>query len=59
MEELPGILWIVVALLGTRRVFRLVIPKTALYPSMGKYILAFLLVSFWWWLVGITISLFV
>jgi hypothetical protein len=59
MEELLGILWILVALLGTRRVFRLIIPKTALHPTAGHYVLAFLLVSFWWWLVGFAFYLFI
>lgn len=59
MTDWVGLIWIFIALLGTRRAFRLVIPRSALYPTMGHYVLAFLVVSFWWWLVGFVLTLFV
>ena len=53
------VLWFLVALLGTRRVFRLVISPHDPSPSFEKYIGAFILVSIWWTLVGWVLSLFI
>jgi len=53
-----SIIWVVVALLGTRRVFRIVISPRESSPSFEKYIGAFILVSLWWTLVGWVLTFF-
>lgn len=55
---IQAFIWILVALLGTRRVFRIVISPRDPSPSFEKYIGAFILVSLWWTFVGWALSFF-
>jgi len=55
---IQALIWILVAMLGTRRVFRIVISPRDPSPSFEKYIGAFILVSLWWTLVGWVLSFF-
>ena len=48
MESLLGILWLVLAVLTTRRVFRIAIPRAMPYPTMGNYLIAWVLIFIWW-----------
>jgi len=47
-ETLVVVIWIVIALLTTRRVFRLAIPRAMRFPTMGNYLKAWILVYIWW-----------
>jgi len=53
-----SMIWLLVALIGTRRVFRIVISPRDPSPSFEKYIGAFILVSLWWTFVGWVLSFF-
>lgn len=57
MSEFVPLIGILIALLGTRRVFRLVIPKHAPYPTMGQYVLAWIFVWVWWAVVAYFVDL--
>ena len=52
---LGGVLWVVVALLTTRRVFRVGVPRESLHPTMGNYAVACILVTAWWYLLAYVI----
>jgi len=56
---IQAVIWILVALLGTRRVFRVVISPHDPSPSFERYIGAFILVSLWWTFVGWALSFFI
>ena len=58
MTLLP-IIWIAIGLLGTRRVFRILVSPRDPFPSFERYIGAFILVSLWWTFVGWALSFFI
>ena len=52
MGSLLGILWIVLSVLTTRKVFRIAIPRAMQSPTVGNYVIAWVLISIWWTVLG-------
>ena len=55
MQALDGVLWIVIALLTTRRIFRIAVPPTAKFPTMGNYVISWILIVAWWYFLAYAI----
>jgi hypothetical protein len=45
---MEGIIWMIISILGTRRVFRLVIPPKMTHPSFERYVLSWIAIAIWW-----------
>jgi hypothetical protein len=54
---MEGILWILIAALGTRWVFRIVIPRRMPNPSFERYVLSWIAITVWWYFVYYLITL--
>ena len=52
MGILLGILWIVLGILTTRKVFRIAIPRAMQFPTIGNYVIAWVLIFIWWTVLG-------
>ena len=55
MQAIGGVIWIVLVILTTRRVFRVGVPRSSQFPSMGNYVIAWILVVAWWYLLAYVI----
>jgi hypothetical protein len=54
---MEAVFWILISALGTRGVFRKVIPARMPHPSFERYIVSWIAISIWWYFVYYLVSL--
>jgi hypothetical protein len=53
---MEGIFWILIAVLGSRQVFRVVIPRRMPNPSFERYVLSWIAISIWCFIVAFLVG---
>jgi hypothetical protein len=57
-ETWLGFIYIFIALLTTRRVFRMAVPRDMQFPSFERYVLSWILIGAWWWFLGLIFGIY-